>query len=53
MANALHLEILAEEGVPAWNAWRLDHGNLAPDLQNASFSQAKFAGTKLPESVRA
>jgi TIR domain-containing protein/pentapeptide repeat protein len=36
MANQVHLDILAK-GVEHWNAWRVAHPHIVPDLSEASF----------------
>jgi uncharacterized protein YjbI with pentapeptide repeats len=35
MANREHVNML-RQGVPAWNSWRAQHGNVRPDLRGAS-----------------
>jgi len=53
MANQEHLDQL-KQGVPAWNAWRVQHleliadlGGIATELQGADLSGANFMNTKL------
>ena len=58
MANTEHLEIL-EQGVEAWNIWRVKNPDVRPDLQAANltkcylpdinFSKANFYEANLRE----
>jgi hypothetical protein len=45
MAKQEHLAKL-EEGVEAWNAWRLKNLDIVPDLNGADFSGANFQLTR-------
>src|ERR1044071_2441223 len=42
MANPEHLEIL-KQGVEAWNKWRLEHGDVIPDLRGAVLRDADLS----------
>jgi uncharacterized protein YjbI with pentapeptide repeats len=46
MANQEHLELLAQ-GPKAWNAWRLQHPDVRPDLRGASRKNANLSGADL------
>jgi len=46
MANKEHLSILAQ-GLQAWNHWREDHREIAPDLSGAELIKAEFVGFDL------
>src|SRR5260370_12181200 len=41
MANQEHLDIL-KQGVQVWNAWRLDHPNVIPDLGRGNLNGANL-----------
>ncbi|HEU4326233.1 MAG TPA: toll/interleukin-1 receptor domain-containing protein [Roseiflexaceae bacterium] len=59
MANDEHLAIL-RQGVGAWNRWRVTHGSIKPDLEDAQlfrshlrgidFSQCNLQGVNLEEA---
>lgn len=43
MANPEHLKIL-EQGVDAWNEWRIENPEVLPDLAHADFSLTNLSG---------
>ena len=61
--NEIHLRILKEEGIVAWNTWRNENREIqadlsgvdlsGADLSGADLSDAKFSRTRLPTSSRA
>ena len=46
MANPEHLRIL-QQGVEAWNAWRVQNQDSKPDLMGAHLLSADFTRAKL------
>ena len=46
MANSEHLKIL-NQGVEAWNRWRLDNKGIKPDLSRADLANAELADVLL------
>src|SRR5687768_6911065 len=46
MANEEHLAIL-RQGVEAWNAWRLEHPSVRPDLREADLRRTDLCGAHL------
>jgi uncharacterized protein YjbI with pentapeptide repeats len=46
MASTKHLRII-KKGTAAWNAWREDNPDIAPDLSGADLSGADLSGTDL------
>jgi hypothetical protein len=46
MAKREHLKIL-KRGVEAWNKWRLEHGDVFPDLSDADLRRADLRGAYL------
>lgn len=44
MANAKHVAILRDDGPWAWNAWRLAHQNIRPDLSGLDLSDLDIDG---------
>jgi TIR domain/Pentapeptide repeats (8 copies) len=44
MANPEHVAMLREGGIHEWNAWRLAHPAIIPDLFKAELSKADLAG---------
>jgi hypothetical protein len=46
MANQEHMDIL-ETGVVAWNAWRVGHPEVQPDLSEANLTFANLTGADL------
>ena len=49
MADQEHLDILTQ-GIDAWNAWRLQHPNIRPNLSGAELAGMRLRG---PDPVRA
>jgi hypothetical protein len=49
MANQEHLDLL-RQGSPAWNAWRVQHKEVQPDLQGAYLAGANLSGANLMEA---
>jgi hypothetical protein len=46
MANQEHLDLL-KQGSSAWNAWRVQHQEVRPDLRKANLSLANLSGAHL------
>lgn len=46
MSNPAHLDKL-NEGVEAWNSWREQNENIAPDLSHANLERVNLAGANL------
>ena len=51
MANEEHLKVL-DQGVLAWNEWRLNYPEIMPDLQNAKLRGAVLSVESPPEDVK-
>ena len=49
MADEEHLRILLEEGVEAWNAWRLKNPEIKPELNEADLVDAKLKGANFKD----
>ena len=49
MANPEHLQIL-QQGVAAWNAWRIENNNITPDLTYTDLHEAHLDGADLREA---
>ena len=49
MADSEQLKLL-KEGVAAWNAWRLQHPEIRPDLREASLAALDLRGVNLVEA---
>jgi uncharacterized protein YjbI with pentapeptide repeats len=49
MADSEQLKLL-KEGVAAWNAWRLQHPEIRPDLREASLAAFDLRGVNLVEA---
>lgn len=47
MANPEQLHIIKEEGVEAWNRWRIENPNEVVDLSDADLSRMKISGADL------
>ena len=49
MANLEHLQIL-KQGVEAWNVWRRQHREIAPNLTSANLSKAHLTNANLSDA---
>src|SRR5437016_2783917 len=50
MANEAHLKIL-EQGVKAWNEWRIMNDRIIPDLRGANFIDKSLNGANLTSAL--
>src|SRR5213595_1717525 len=48
MANQEHINLL-KQGVEVWNQWRIEHGDIQPDLSGANLFKASLAHANLGE----
>lgn len=46
MANVEHLKLL-QEGTEVWNAWKIDHPHIRPNLNGANLSRKDLEGSNL------
>lgn len=46
MAKKQHLDLL-KQGIATWNAWRIDHQNVRPNLIGAGLNEASLIGANL------
>jgi uncharacterized protein YjbI with pentapeptide repeats len=46
MANPEHLKIL-DQGVAAWNKWRVENSRIFPDLEGADLRGMNLSGANL------
>ncbi len=49
MANQEHINLL-KQGVEVWNQWRIEHGDIQPDLSGANLFKASLAHANLGEA---